>query len=82
MLATILGVLGSVAQALGVLKGAGVNLGPIGNEAITIIGETAVDLTNFTNGQAVVLGTFTEGGVPGTIVAVKNGGTAASSLGL
>lgn len=82
MINTILQVLGAVAGAIGVLKNAGVNIGPIGTEALKVIEATQTDLANFTNGQAVVIGTFTENGVPGTIVAVKNGGPAAASLGL
>uniref|UniRef100_E6QP69 Uncharacterized protein n=1 Tax=mine drainage metagenome TaxID=410659 RepID=E6QP69_9ZZZZ len=82
MIANILKILGTVATSLGILKQFGVNLGPVGNEALNILNDVPIDLTDFNNGQAVVLGTFTENGVPGTIVAVKNGGPAAASLGL
>lgn len=82
MLNTIFNVLSQVAGAIGLLKGAGVNLGPIGDEVLKVIQATAADKANFEGGQAVVIGHFSEGGIPGTIVAVKNGGPAAGSLGL
>lgn len=82
MITTILNVLGAVASAFGVLKGAGVNLGPLGNEALTALESAAVNIANFENGNAVPIGHFTEGGVRGTIVVVKDGGSAATALGL
>ena len=80
MLNAIFSILAQVAGALNILKGAGVNLGPIGNEAIKIIDATVADKTNFESGQAVVIGSFTEGGVPGTLFAAKNDGPAYKSL--
>lgn len=82
MIATILKVLGAVGSAIGILKQFGVDTGPIGNDLLHIVEDVPVNLTNFQNGQAVVVGTFSEGGIPGTLVAVKNGGPAAASLGL
>lgn len=82
MLSTIFNVLGAIGSALGTLKLGGVNIGPIGNEALKVIDATEADHANFESGQAVVVGTFTENGVKGYIVAVKAGGPAASALGL
>lgn len=74
-------ILGAAAAIFSGLKSAGV-LTNIDNEALNIVDASQVDLANYAAGQAVVLGTFSEGGQPGTIVAVKNGGAAAGSLGL
>ncbi len=82
MIASILKVLGAVASAIGVLNQFGVNTGPIGNEVLRVVEDVPVNLTNFQDGQAVVVATFSEQGIPGTLVAVKNGGPAAASLGL
>jgi hypothetical protein len=51
-------------------------------EAASLIGTAGIDYVNFEQGQAVVLGTFSEDGKPATIVAFKNGGSAATALGL
>lgn len=87
MLATILKVLAGVASAIGVLKqfGIGITPGPaqtVENEILEVIDATTTDHTNYENGQAVIVATFTENGVKGYVVACKSGGAAAGSLGL
>lgn len=74
MITTILAMLAQLVSALGVLKSAGVNVGPIGTEAIAVITATETDLQNFATGQPVVIAHFTEGGAHGTLVALKDGG--------
>ena len=80
--AIIAAALSAVGSLLGALKGSGVNIGDIGNLALTDIETTQVDEANYLAGQAVVVGSFSFNNEPGTIVAVKNGGAAAGSLGL
>lgn len=82
MLNLIFKFLAPIATALVALKNSGINIGPIGDEVLKVIDATEADKVNFEGGQAVVIAHFTEGGVPGTVVAVKNGGPAAASLGL
>lgn len=87
MLKIILKVLSGIAGAIGVLKqfGIGVTPGPaqnIENEILKVIDATEADHTNYENGQAVIIATFTESGVKGYLIAAKSGGPAATSLGL
>ena len=74
--------IGAVGSLLGSLKGAGVPLGSVGDFALKEIESTQIDEANYLAGQAVPIGTISYQGEPGTIVAVKNGGPAAQSLGL
>lgn len=82
MIAFILRILGYAASVFGAAKQFGLNVGPIGAEVMNILDETSIGMADYEAGQAVVLGTFTQAGAPGTIVVVKNGGPAAKSLGL
>lgn len=82
MLQALLGGLGQLANALGLLKTIGVNIGPVGNEVLKINNFTQTDIHNYESGQAVVLGQMSENGKPGTILCVMNGGPAAASVGL
>ncbi len=82
MISFILRILSYAASVFGAAKQFGLNLGPVASEVVNILDETAIGKADYEAGQAVVLGTFTENGAPGTIVVVKNGGPAAKALGL
>lgn len=75
-------VIGAVGGIISGLKGAGVNLGSVGDFALKEIEATQIDEANYLAGQAVPVGTLSYQGKPGTIVVVADGGTAAQSLGL
>lgn len=51
-------------------------------DLISVVDANAVNKANLDAGQAVVLTTYPEGGDTYTVVVFKNGGSAASSLGL
>lgn len=78
----ILVALQAAAALIAGLKSSGVNLGPIGDVVAKDIAEYTASKANYENGQAVVVGTFSENNVQGYIVAVKQGGQAAGTLGL
>jgi hypothetical protein len=80
--AIIAAALAGLGSILAGLKGSGVNIGSIGTVALQTIETTEQDEANYLAGQAVVVGTLSYDGQPGTIVVVKNGGPAAQSLGL
>ena len=89
MLPLIIALLNLAPSIIPAFRKAGVAVAPIPggsnatiDEVESIIGTAGADFTNFESGQAVVLGTFSEGGKPCTIVAFQNGGAAAVSLGL
>lgn len=82
MLSWLLPALGAIATLLTGLKAGGVNLGTVGNDALNVLDASQVDITNYEAGQAVPLANISVDGMPGTIIAVKNGGAAAASLGL
>jgi hypothetical protein len=89
VLPLIVALLNLAPSILPAFRKAGVAVAPIPggsnatiDEVEQIVGMAGADYANFESGQAVVLGTFTEGGKPSTIVAFQNGGAAATALGL
>lgn len=80
MLNNIVAVLAKIAGALLVLKQFGVNTGTLGQEALDAIDATEATIADYQNGQAVVVASFTDGGVAGVLVAMNKTGPAYKSL--
>jgi len=75
-------IFGGLSALLGALKSAGVPVGNVGDQVLSTIEHSEVDLANYESGQAVPIANFSVAGEPGYLVAVKAGGPAAASLGL
>lgn len=77
IITTILGLAGGL---LGVLKTNGINTGEVGAAATTIVSTTTEDLSDYENGQAVVVSTISVGGKAGVLVAMDTAGAAYATL--